>query len=45
MHLNFPVTVGPCADVLLSLFPLPSVKDKQCVPEVSGRAAAVGNSR
>uniref|UniRef100_A0A672G5A2 PPARG related coactivator 1 n=1 Tax=Salarias fasciatus TaxID=181472 RepID=A0A672G5A2_SALFA len=41
---NIPVSsAGPCADTLMFL--LPSAKEEQCVPEVSGRAAAVGNSR
>lgn len=31
--------------VLMHLFLLSSAKEEQCVPEVSGRAAAVGNSR
>lgn len=34
-----------CADALISLFLLSSAKEQQCVPGVSGRAAAVGNSR
>lgn len=37
--------VLPCADALISLFLLSLAKEEQCVPEVSGRAAAVGNSR
>lgn len=34
-----------CADARISLFLLSSGNKEQCVPEVSGRAAAVGNSR
>lgn len=32
-------------DVYISLFLLSLAKEEKCVPEVSGRAAAVGNSR
>lgn len=34
-----------CNDALTFLFLPPSAKEEQCVSEVSGRAAAVGNSR
>ena len=34
-----------CAFALITLFLLSSAKEEHCVPEVSGRAAAVGNSR
>lgn len=34
-----------CVCELTYLSLLPSAKEEQCVPEVSGRAAAVGNSR
>lgn len=34
-----------CTDALTFLFLPPSAKEEQCVSEVSGRAAAVGNSR
>lgn len=31
--------------ILVLIFPVSLAKEEQCVPEVCGRAAAVGNSR